>query len=116
MELRKLRCKLSVEERIAKGEEWAQTDARLKLAREEARAQVAQSREDMRLLEAHIEVLKHDYSTGTEHRDVEVREEIDAMAGVVRVFRQDNGALVESRPMTLAERQVELPALTKAGR
>ena len=63
---------------------------------------------ELAALDSHLHVLGTVVRTGSEYREVEVIDEIDAKAGVMNTIRLDTGALVGTRGRTEAERQRSL--------
>jgi len=64
--------------------------------------------EAIKTLLGSIHLKNHALSAGVIEREVEIREESNAFAAKVKVFRVDTGELVEERPMDPEEAQMQL--------
>lgn len=101
---RELTCKLTEQELLERGDRMAEAELMiegLKAKRKEVNAQIGQQVERRALL-AHV------IESGEEKRTVMCKWISDFASNAWRLVRQDNGAEVETKPMTAGDRQADL--------
>ncbi len=108
---RKLRCKLSDEELRSKGEALAGSVDEKQKKKVEAKNAASIARAAIKSLDEKIRRLTRDYQDRSEERPVECREVVDVRRSQVNTVRQDTGETIESRPMSVEERQGDLPGI-----
>jgi hypothetical protein len=91
------------------------TDAVERVATTEARkkAIVSQAGAELEAAKAEQNVILGKRRCGYEFRDVECQETFDLETRVATVIRLDTGEIIETRPMTAKELQIELPLESK---
>lgn len=105
---RSLPCKLTDSERRLRGVKLAEANherAEIELRKKDASAGF---REELKANGKRIEELSEQVSSGVEKRPVECCERPDEDRQVVEIYRVDTGAVIDTRPMTLDERQPKL--------
>lgn len=110
---RRLPVELTEDERRAKGDELARAvgeRADVDVARKEA---AASFKEQLEIVDDRISLLSEELRSGSEQRDVEVREEFDRSRYSVNIIRCDTDRIVEVRPATEEDRQRGLPGVAK---
>jgi hypothetical protein len=112
MLIKTLPVKLTPDEERSKGKEAARigrecTTMHLEMA--QLKIAMKQKKEALADKARAIVDLHHEINTGQEYREVQCREELDHTHLVVHTIRLDTGEVIETRAMTLDERQVTLP-------
>jgi hypothetical protein len=107
--IRQFRFKLSDSEIQAKGKAILQRQRDRQRMIEDHGQVVAEVRRELKAVDDAIARMADEYEGGFEDRPIECREKVDLKRGVVSLVRQDTGEVVETRPMTLEERQEVLP-------
>ena len=118
--LRTLPVKLDSMEVAAKAKHLAAELHDLALAKEKADATKRALADDLKSREARVMTLGRTVHDRSEPREVDCHEIHDVATSTVRVYRDDTGEFVDSRPMTELEirdaRQAELPNISPGRR
>lgn len=104
-EVRKLRCELTPEEQQKKAERLAELLQQQRDTEAELRASKSRYKGRIEQLVAERERVLHDFSTGTEARDVRCDLALDFDTGLATWIRTDTGEPLWSRPISDIERQ-----------
>lgn len=107
-----LKCRLSDEEKIARGSELASTLGEIHDEESNQDMQKQAMKASMTALEAKRDSLRTIVSAGAEYRTVEVREYVELESNTFFRVRQDTGEVYDQRPLTEDERQVPMPLAT----
>lgn len=114
--LRNLPVKLTITELAKKSADLAAALRDLAAAKEDAGATKRGLADGIKRREETIARLAQHVHEKAEPREVDCHEELDLGSAIARVYRDDTGELVDSRPMTEAEirseRQAELPNIS----
>lgn len=106
--IKELRCKLTKKELDVKHSELTRVLDEQDAA-EAAFGQVkADHKRGLKLLGERVECLRRDLRSGTEDRPVDCEEKVDERRGIVEVVRLDTGETIDSRAMSMQERQTGL--------
>ncbi len=118
--LRTLPVKLTVTEVAKKSADLAAALHDLTRAKEEADSAKRKLSDDLKSREEAIAKLAKHVHEKAEPREVDCHEELDVGSAIARVYRDDTGEFVDSRPMTELEirdaRQAELPNISPGRR
>ena len=108
METRSLPCVLTEPELLERGNRVADVLRDLEDLDEKRKQAAADFKGRIDVLDATARQLGKEIRTKTEYRMVEVVRETDYRRNVAEVVRSDTGEVIESRPLTPAERQMEI--------
>lgn len=107
--LREIKCDLSTEELLRKGQEMAQLQRDKELVEMDKKESAAEFKGKIDGLESRLSKVCAIIRDKYELRQVNCREEKDFVEKVRRIIRCDNGEQVEVHPMTPADLQQKLP-------
>lgn len=114
MEIRNLPVKLTESETLTRGEELARTVEQYKAEEAAEKDRAKKAKEGLLALRTRMETLSRVVDTRTEHRDIPCGWHYARATLTAQLVRRDTGEVVETRPMTQAERQERLPGLEDA--
>lgn len=109
MEIRNLPVKLTESETLTRGEELARTVEQYKAEEAAEKDRAKKAKEGLLALRTRMETLSRVVDTRTEHRDIPCGWHYARATLTAQLVRRDTGEVVETRPMTQAERQERLP-------
>lgn len=104
-----LPVELTVEEKLARGSEWAALEAERAAVEIEKGVVVATFKDRLAGIDYRIGLIGKAIREGTEPREVDVQDEPDYRGGEMRTVRLDTGEVVAQRALTVDERQTEIP-------
>jgi hypothetical protein len=107
-ETRKLSVKLTEDETRAKGLELAAEVANLEDSKDSLKSVSKSMKDQIEIIERKISILVQIVKTGKEDRDVECIEIRNETLMTMETYRTDLHELVETRPMTVNERQLTM--------
>ena len=110
---RSLQCVLSSDELLVRGRELAVAQHERRECEARRKAAMATFKDEAEEIDGKIRTLTDVVRSGLEWRDVDVETKIERSLGVARVIRLDTGEVVETRPLSAGERQLEM--FTDAG-
>lgn len=110
IETRELQVRLTPSEQRARAQQLAATRMRLRQEEAEERERRQELNRRRRELEAKLDALSEAVSTGTELRAVECRRVVQGET--TQIVRSDTGEVVEERPATYTERQLQIETET----
>lgn len=107
-ETRNLYVKLNDEEVRAKGLELSAEVSKLKAAENDLKSVSKSMKDDIDLIKKKIDILADIVGTSKEKRDVECLEIRNNTLMTMEIYRTDTHELVETRPMSMNERQLSM--------
>lgn len=108
MSKRTLPVYLTEDERMAASKKLAETLWERDQKQDEAKSKAAEYRDGIKKLSVTISELQTVVQSGVQHRLVDCEDRKNVAAGTVETYRLDTGEMVESRPMTGVEKQVDM--------
>ena len=108
MSQRTLPVYLTEEDRLASSKKLAETLWERDNAQDEAKEAAAASRDKVKALSEIISELQTVVRSGVQHRFVDCEDRKNLPAGTIETYRLDTGEMVESRPMSSLEKQVDM--------
>lgn len=111
MEIRNLPVKLTESETLMRGEELARTVEQYKAEEAAEKDRAKKAKEGLLALRTRMETLSRVVDTRVEHRDIPCGWAFRHADLTAVLHRRDTGEIVETRPMTMTERQERLPGL-----
>lgn len=110
-EYRKLPVTLTEEERLARGMRAAELGAEYAEVEEAKKAAARDLGQKLKTLRAEMDELHEAVRTGREQQDVQVDHHRNEERKSIETIRLDTGEIIDSRPMTVEERQGSLFAI-----
>lgn len=105
---RKLAVALTEDENVRYGERMGRMVGELGAVQDKKKTTTAELGSHEKLLQSQISDLGMVLREGEELRDVECNEVFDYDKGECRIYRNDSGHLVDTRPLTREERQTRM--------
>lgn len=105
----RLPVSLDDSELIQRSQRLASMIAEEKALLDKRKAQTNTVNEDLKALKAEIAATSHVVASRTEIREIVCEEVKDLDSGILNVIRKDTNEVIDSRHLTIAERQGDLP-------
>lgn len=105
---RRLPVKLTEEDRLARAKDAAAKSAEYRELEADKKAATRDYSDRMKTLRVEWDALSDSVRTGIEHQPVEIVERRNEERGLIETVRVDTYEVIESRAMTVTERQVEM--------
>jgi hypothetical protein len=105
---RSLPVKLTEDERLARAKDAAAKVAEYAAIETQKKALTSELTAKMKELRSETETLSQAVSSGIEYQPVEVVQHRNEERSLIETVRLDTSEIIDSRPMTVAERQAEL--------